>query len=50
MAGPRATLGSERRISDFISLGVIAKTLPIAKVHDVLVLLSHNPILQIRRV
>ncbi len=36
MARTAATLGSGRRTSDFISLGVIAKTFPIAKVHEVL--------------
>jgi hypothetical protein len=36
MARTAAALGSGRRTSDFISLGVIAKTFPIAKVHEVL--------------
>jgi hypothetical protein len=36
MARTAAGLGSGRRTSDFISLGVIAKTFPIAKVHEVL--------------
>lgn len=36
MARSAATLGSGRRTSDLISLGVIAKTFPIAKVREVL--------------
>jgi hypothetical protein len=36
MARTLATLNPGRRTSDFISLGVIAKTFPIAKVHEVL--------------
>jgi len=36
MARTEATLPSGRRTSDFISLGVIAKTFPIAKVHQIL--------------
>jgi hypothetical protein len=36
MARTAATLPSGRRTTDFISLGVIAKTFPIAKVHQIL--------------
>jgi hypothetical protein len=36
MARSAAGLGSGRRTTDFISLGVIAKTFPISKVHEVL--------------
>ncbi len=36
MGRTAAALGSGRRTWDFISLGVIAKTFPIAKVHEVL--------------
>ena len=36
MARTAAGLPAGRRITDFISLGVIAKTFPLAKVHEVL--------------
>ena len=36
MSGAAVGLPVGRRIADFISLGVIAKTFPIAKVHEVL--------------
>jgi Insertion element 4 transposase N-terminal len=36
MARTAAGLPSGRRTTDFISLGVIAKTFPIAKIHEVL--------------
>ena len=36
MARTAAALTSGRRTSDFISLGVIAKTFPIAKIHELL--------------
>jgi len=46
MARTAAGLGSGRRTSDFISLGVIAKTFPLAKVHEVLAATGKSSIRQ----
>ena len=46
MARTAAGLGSGRRTSDFISLGVIAKTFPLTKVHEVLAATGKSSIRQ----